>query len=230
MPVIPSDREGAIVFCEQHVPVWTAAPTLIGLTAAQCTSLDNATKAARLGLNVALAARQTSKTRTSDYYNLTGTMRNLAADLVRAIKNFAELNNNPNVYTLAQIPPPAAPTTNPPPGQPNSFKVELEATGAVTLRWKSTNSSSSSGSLFTVVRRIGSDPAAPFTNIGGTSSKVFTDDTLPLGTMTATYLVIPSRNGDVGTSSDQLTVQFGVGAGGGQQVLSVTGGGMGMAA
>ena len=52
-----------------------------------------------------------------------------------------------------------------------------------------------------------------FAAIGGTSAKVFTDDSIPLGTGTVSYIVTPRRSGVTGTPSDIITVQFGVGGG-----------------
>ena len=43
MSVLPVNLNDQIIFCEAHAPVWTAAPTTIGLTAGQCTTLTSLT-------------------------------------------------------------------------------------------------------------------------------------------------------------------------------------------
>lgn len=211
MSVVPQAKLEMIQFCEAHVPVWTAAPpTNIGLTAAQCTALDLVTKAARAKFNAAEAARNASKAATVIYDDACDSLRDNVGLLVKAIKLYADNQSNPDpVYAAAQIPPPAAPVANPPPGQPTNFKFELEPGGLLTFRWKSTNSSGSTGAYFAIARRLG--PEGPFVNIGGTSAKVFTDDSIPFGVNSVTYIVTPKRTGVAGTPSDMVSVQFGVG-------------------
>lgn len=217
MSVVPQAKIDLIQFCELHVPVWTAAPAAIGLTAGQCTALDNATKAARLKFTQAEAARSASKAATVNYDDACGTLRDTVSLLVKAIKLYADNQANPDpVYAAAQIPAPASPVTNPPPGQPTNFKFEIEPGGLLTFRWKSTNSSGSTGAYFAVARRLG--PEGAFTAVGGSTSKVFTDDSIPFGVNSVTYIVTPRRSGQSGTPSDMITVQFGVGG----QTFTVT--------
>lgn len=217
MAVLPPNKIDLIQFCEAHVPIWSAAPTSIGLNAAQCTALDNATKAARLKFNAAETARNASKAATVNYDDSCAILRDVVGLMVKAIKLYADNQANPDpVYAAAQIPAPASPTTNPPPGQPTNFKFEIEPGGLLTFRWKSTNSSGSTGANFSVARRLG--PDGPFSVIGGSSAKVFTDDSIPFGVNSVTYIVTPRRNGQTGAPSDMLTVQFGVGG----QTFTVT--------
>ena len=53
MSILPPNLNDQIIFCEAHAPVWTAAPTTIGLTAAQCTALTANTSKARGSFNAA---------------------------------------------------------------------------------------------------------------------------------------------------------------------------------
>lgn len=212
MGVIPPSKADLLTFCEAHVPVWIAAPTSIGLTAAQATSFDAATKLMRNKQIAAETARNASKAATLTYDDATDALRDLVGLLVKTIKLYADNNANPEaVYAAAQIPAPSAPTPNPPPGQPTNFKFELESGGLLTMRWKSENSAASGGAYFSVARRFGGEGL--FTMIGGTSAKVFTDDSIPLGAGSVSYIVTPRRSGVAGTPSDLITVQFGVGGG-----------------
>lgn len=216
MGVVPSKDLEAIQFFESHVPVWQANAVAIGLTAAMVTGLDNAAKAARGSYTAQQNAREAAKAATTALHNNVTNLRGVGGDLIKTIKAFADTTNNPAVYATAQIPPPAPPTPLPPPGQPTGFEVQLTGSGAIFLKWKSTNSSASSGAFFTVKRKLAGE--GQFTLVGGTGSKSFVDDGVPFGASSVTYLVQGFRGTEPGAESEQLTVQFGVGGGGQAQV------------
>lgn len=218
MSVIPPNQQAAIQFCESHTPVWTTAPTTIGLTAAQVTALDTLTKAARNAFTAAQNARQASKAATTTLDAAVRSMRLQAADLVRVVKGFAELQVNPApVYAAAQIPAPAAPTPLPAPGKPNKVGVNLEADGSITLSWESINAGASTGAFFTISRKLPGQAA--FASIGGAPGGTresrrasFTDATVPASAASAgvQYIITGQRGTNAGESSDAVIVQFGV--------------------
>lgn len=230
MAVLPESKLEQIQFCESHIPVWSANAAAIGLTAAQVTSLQTLTTTARSSYSSSQSTRQAAKGATTTFHNNTSAMRKAAADLIALIKAFAESKNDPNVYGIAQIPPPSPPTPSTPPGQPFNFGVAVEPTGALTLSWESENSAASSGGFFTVQRRLGA--GGGYFTIGGTPGvggggrrTSFTDDTLPAGTPTVSYIVIPKRGTQTGTPGEAVNITFGVGGG-----TSVTGASLSMAA
>jgi hypothetical protein len=230
MSVLPATKLEQIQFCETHNPIWAAQGAAIGLTSAQVAGLVTLTTAARASYSAAQAARQASKGATTTFHNNTQSMRNVAADLIAVIKAYAESKNDPNIYAIAQIPPPAPPTPATPPTQPTAFAVILEPSGALTLSWESENSAASTGGFFTVQRRLGA--GGFYQTIGGTPGvggggrrNTFTDDTLPSGTPTLSYIVTPKRGTLTGTPSEAVNITFGVGGG-----LSVTGGSLAIAA
>ena len=153
-----------------------------------------------------------AKTATNSFHDNVELMRDAGADIIRQIRTQAEVTNNPNVYNLAQVPPPAPPMPAPLPGQPTNFSVGLTGSGGILLTWKSTNSSPSTGAYFTVRRRLAGENT--FTVAGGTGSKSFLDDTVPFGTNMVTYLVQGFKGQAAGPESEQLTVQFGMGGSG----------------
>lgn len=216
MAVLPASKIDLIQFCESHWPVWQSNATAIGLTAAQVVAFKNQTEAARSKFTNAEAARLESKAATVSLNDTVSDLRGDAADLIRFVKAFADASPSPAaVYALAQIPPPSPRVPATPPGKPKDFAVALNTDGSITIRWKSENSAPSGGAFFSVFRRIG--PAgSPFALVGNTGGRVFTDDTLVLGTTQATYIVQGFRGQEDGEASDQLTVQFGVGAGPGE--------------
>jgi hypothetical protein len=217
MSVLPQNQNDAIIFCEAHNPVWSAAPTTIGLTAAQCTALTTATTTARKNFNDSQSAREASKAATTTLHKGVGIMRDQAAALIAQIKAFAELQTNPAaVYAAAQIPPPAAPTVLPAPGKPTNFEVVLNSDGSVTLSWESTDASASSGAFFAVSRKLPGQGG--FVGVGGASGSTsenrrpfFTDATVPAtaASQGAQYIVQGFRGTRMGDASDAITVQFG---------------------
>ena len=229
MGTLPNGRVQQIEFCESHWPVWIAAPATIGLTAAQVTAFKALTETARAKYQGAISAREASKSATDSYHQTEDDMAAAAGALINTIRAFAEQTANPGVYASAQIPPPAKPAPQSPPSTPTDVRITLEPGGAVTLKWKSRNAS---GAYFSIARRIGNASASnPFTVIGNSQRKTFTDNTLPLGSTNATYNIQGIRGERAGDASEPVLVQFGTsGAGGSLTIAGVTGGKLSMAA
>lgn len=227
MPVLPDKDLEKIQFCEDHIPVWTLAPTSIGLTAARVTQLANETTAAREAYNKAQAQRQAARAATQNFQNSLSEMKGTVADMIRSIKSFAASSANPGaVYTAAEIPEPLPPAPRPEPGAPENVTVGLNSDGSITLRWKAKNASPTSGAVFTVSRRIGSD--GTFARIGPAQGGPrggfeFTDDTLPLGTTQVSYIMRGQRGTQMGQAGPAVVLQFGVGGGGGLAFTSIQG-------
>ena len=215
MGIVPQNRLGKVEFYESHVPVWETAPTTIGLTAAQVTALNTATENARKAYEAHVSAQQAAKAATNDFYDYVRLMHNApgkGADMIEAIKQYAQTTNNPLVYGLAQIPPPATPGTTPPPGTPSNFTVGLLPIGAVELKWKCANPEGTNGTIYEVKR------GGQF--IGATGVKTFIDETLTSASP-VTYQVTAVRSTARGVTA-QFTVTFGTG-GGGFAITSVQG-------
>jgi hypothetical protein len=240
MNVIPDGKLEQIVFSEQHYPVWEGSFAAIGLSSQTVLAIKNATSQARASYDAAGAARQASKGATTQSNNDIGSMRELVAEAVKAIRLFAETTDNPNVYAKAEIPPPAPPTPARPPTQPVEMRAVIDPTGSLTLNWKvgpvpagQNLDASTSGVLYLIKRRLAGQ--ATFTFVGaaeparsgvrGVSS--FTDEQLPAGSNNVQYTVQGRRSvggggtgGLLGPESAVFTVMIGTGAGGG---LAVTG-------
>jgi hypothetical protein len=228
MGVVPDTRLGKIEFYELHALAggpWAANAAAIGLTPAAVTTLGTLTAQARAAFNAAEAARQAAKAATQNFYDKVRAMHSgpgAGADMIEAIKNYAQTKNDPNVYTLAQIPPPATPGVTPPPGTPFDFTVGLLQNGALELKWKCNNPSGTQGTIYEVKRQL---PGGTMQFIGASGVKSFTDDTLPGGggASPATYQVTAVRSTSRGNPA-QFTVNFGIG-GPGLTIASVVEGG-----
>lgn len=238
MSVLPDSTLEAIEFCEQHWPVWELDPAAVGLLPATILSIKAATVDARAKYELALAARQASKAATGTLHNYEDVMRGLTTIAIQTIRLYAESTNDPNVFDLAQIPPPAAPTAALPPTAPIQIRASIEPTGALTLAWKAgptppspingqNYDSSTSRVVYTILRKI-NDQAA-FAPVGtqnaarsgkrGTTS--WTDSTLPRGAENIQYTVVGQRTGVSipGLMSEVFSVVLGVGGGGGLAIL-----------
>src|SRR5688572_3148995 len=102
-------------------------------------------------------------------------------------------------------------------GTPTDCKVSLEATGAVTLKWKCA-SPRATGMVYQVFRRIGE---GEFDYLGGTGEKKITDNTLPMGSSQVVYQIQAVRSTATGPWA-QFNVNFGTTSSGAMMVQSVT--------
>ena len=131
MAILPESRLGRVEFFEAHIAAWVAGAgaNTIGLTAAQTTALNAKITAARTAYNAMIVAREASKAATQAFYNAEAALSDNGAALLATIKAFAETTANPNVYVLAQIPPPAQPSPAGAPTNPTDLGAFLENDG-----------------------------------------------------------------------------------------------------
>ncbi len=214
MSTVPNSLIGQLTFYEEHIPVWTAAPTAIGLTAAQCTQLAAAITAARNQFNLAQSVRSAAKSQTITMHQKFDAMNEQGADLIRIIRAFANVQNDPTVYTKAEIPPPPTPSPVPAPGTPTNFRVALNPDGQIVLTWKCENPTGSQGTVYEIKRRVGDPASNPFEFIGNAGRKTFTDSTLAPGAAGGeygvTYRITAVRSTKRGITGI-FTVNFGAG-------------------
>ncbi|MBK7405794.1 MAG: hypothetical protein IPJ41_14530 [Phycisphaerales bacterium] len=128
--------------------------------------------------------------------------------MIDTIKNFAQTTDDPNVYVLAQIPPPAQGGTVPPPGTPFDFRVGLRQDGSVELAWKCNNPAGAGGTVYEILR---SDAGGPMTYVESVGVKKFLDETVPANSGPLTYQITAVRSTLRGSPA-QFTVLFGTSA------------------
>jgi hypothetical protein len=216
MSTYPRERIEFLQWCEAHWPIWAKDPSQIGLTVDQVNAVKNATIAMRGRVTDQTAARAAAKSATEAVVESESATRDVAADAVRFIRAFAISTNDPNVYNLAQIPAPGSAAPLPPPGTPTDFKVELNAEGSITIRWKAAHPEGSYNVVYFVQRKLLTE--TQFRIIGGSGERAYTDDTLPFGVDGATYIVTSQRGSVQSAPSRQLTITFGSGGGRGNGV------------
>ena len=194
MGIVPDTRLGKIQFYEDHLTPWADNAAAIGLDLPEVANLTNLTTAARDAYNAHSAARAAAKSATQAFYDAVAAMHsspNAGSDMIDTIKNYAQSTDDPNVYTLAQIPPPAPPGTVGPPGTPYDFRVALLQNGSVELKWKADNPEGTSGTVYEILR---SDNGGPFVFINTAGKKVFVDTTIPEGVGPMTYEITGIRS------------------------------------
>lgn len=216
MSVLPRSKVELVNFVVNHLPAWSGNLAALGLTSTDAAAIEAALAEAQTTASTMLMKRDEAEFATLADNNASGLLRDLTAGVVAKIKVKAEQTNDPNIYVLAMIPPPAPPSPAPPPAKPAQLRVGLENNGAATLTWKATNPPGGSV-VYQILRRLPSAPEGLFTLIGtaGGRDKKFTDNTLPSGSSGVQYVVTGQRGSVSGEQSDVLTVTFGVAGGGG---------------
>lgn len=209
MSVLPTSRLSRVEFFEAHDPVWTATTGgpgvgTIGLTGAQCTTQTTKTSDARTKYNAMIAAREAAKAATLAFYNSEDAMALNGAGLISVIKAFAESTANPNVYVLAQIPPPSQRQPYGPPTNPSDVNAFLENDGSVTLSWKG---SLFGGQFYSIWRQLFGQ--TEWTQVGTVAAKKFNDALVPAGIISASYQVRGQRGSQSSPGSEPVTVLFG---------------------
>lgn len=205
MTILPKSREQMIAFIEARLDAWAAEPAAIGLTSKQVGDLVAVTAAGRAALdaqtnaiNLKLAATATMRTQTD-------AARDLAGDLIKVIRSFAELSDDPGVFDAALIPAPSPPTPAGAPEQPTELAAALMLPFGLELRWKGSVAKSTH---FAVHRRLPGESV--YDLIGTTRSRRYQDKTLPDAASGVQYYIAAIRDG-VQVNSSSLSVQFGPG-------------------
>jgi hypothetical protein len=206
MATVPNTIIGKIQFFEQHLPVWAADPTAIGLVALELADLTAFTVQARADYETAQLNREIAKASTEDQATSVAAMADFGGDLIKTIRAFAEKTNDPAVYSTALIPPPAPPTPAGPPDKPTNLDAELLSGGGLRLTWKGTLSQNA---FFSVYRKA--EGESVFSLIDSPAEKFFEDMTIPAGANNITYY-IQARRDTFRVDSAWFQVNFGSGA------------------
>lgn len=212
---LPESRLGKIQWFETRTPVWGAEadPTAIGLTSAQVAQITSLTVAARNAYTAAENARAASKVATESFHQAVDAMHAYGADLISAIKSYAETTNNPAVYDMAMVSPPDPRGTANPPAQPYDGRSELLNDGSVRIWWKG---SGPTGTHYLVRRKLDGENA--FTLIADVGEKQFIDQTVPAGIAWVRYSVTAKRGEVQSPPGEQIVVQFGASDHSGQEL------------
>jgi hypothetical protein len=208
MSLVPDAKSDKITFFQTRLAPWSDHASEIGTTPEAVTDLMDKTNNARAALAEQGAAQDTAQAATLKLNLALDAMATAGAAIIGQIRSHASMNGD-GVYSLAQIPPPAAPSPIAAPGKPDRFSFKVDSRGVLFLKWKCANPKGAVGTMYQIWRCIGID--GEFVYIGGSGTKSFIDDTLPAGTATLTYRVQAIRSTKAGASAT-FNVNFGVNA------------------
>ncbi|MEM7623616.1 MAG: hypothetical protein AAF235_10500 [Planctomycetota bacterium] len=205
--MIPNSILGSIEFFEQRLVDWANNPETIGLTAAQVNDMITRTTASRQAYAAAQQIRQQSHNATATQRLAVSDMNSYGADLIAAIRSFAELQADPNaVFVAAEINPPTpAGTPLPPPVPATDVVANLQQSGAVLVSWKGTVAN---GTFYDVYRRLEGEPG--FRSLGSSATRSFEDTTVPAGTTQVSYYTVARRDAFTSAESQQAVLRFGM--------------------
>jgi hypothetical protein len=209
MRLVPKDINGAIDFFNVHAQFWAQDPGAIGTTPERVAELQARVAAAR---EAHLAQRQMQDAARSATIRLQlalDEMKDLGTTIVQEVRAKAAVDG-PEIFVDASLPLPRKGSPIGEPGTPKNFSFQLDAIGALMLKWDCDHPRGAVGTMYRISRRIGWN--GPFTFIGLCGKKSFNDDTLPAGVAMATYEIVAYRSTKTG-SAGVFMVCFG-GAGG----------------
>ncbi len=223
MAVLPTTRVAKIEYFESHIAQWLANSAAIGVQPSSLASLQALVTAARAAFNAQQTQLAAAKAATASFYVKTDDMAELGSDLIKTIKAYAETTNNPNVYALAAIPAPAAPTPAGAPTAPTALDATMNADGTITLKWKGVLAARQ---FFSIWRQLPGQNSP--TQIGSIAAKSFIDTSVPRGLTQVVYSVRAHRDTLVSEPSDNIVVYFGaIGSGTGGNGESAVAGSIG---
>lgn len=210
--VIPTTKSEQLEFFEQRAPIWEANAAQLNLSVERTAELTALTTAARTAFNNAAAKRAQAKSATADQNDALSAMTGLGAELIKTIRTTAELENNPSLYGIAQIPAPKDPAPIPP-VEASNVAFDLLNDGSLELTWKG---SVSTGTTYIVRRAItptGGNQQA-YQDIAFADGKRFVDSTIPAGTERVSYVVRAKKGETVTPGTVPITVRFAIGGNG----------------
>jgi hypothetical protein len=206
---LPSRLPELVAWGAAHAPIFVSSASQIGLTSAQAVAFSELVDELQGAVEAANAAREASKAATLNQNDTADAFRALAGAYVNLIKAFAQVTDNPKVYTIAQISPDAPPSPAPAPVPPQEFTAGVNTSGSITLKWKVAQPAGVTGVSYLVKRRVNGS-AGEFQFVGTSDGKkTFTDSTLPLGVDRVEYVVTPKRGPVAGADSPAFSIQFG---------------------
>ncbi|UYV11972.1 MAG: hypothetical protein NCW75_11780 [Phycisphaera sp.] len=210
--VIPVKKSEELAFFEQRAPIWEANAAQLNLSIERTAELTALTNAARAAYDQAQSLRSQAKAATSAQNQALTAMHNLGAELIKSIRTTAELENDPSLYGIAQIPEPKDPAPIPP-VEASNLSFDLLNDGALELAW---DGRVSTGTTYIVQRAI--TPAGgsqgTYQDLGFADEKRFVDTTIPAGTERASYVVRAKKGGTITAGTAPITVRFTIGGNG----------------
>jgi len=206
MPLVPQTKTGALNFFQSRLAAWNGDPAAVGLTPQQVTDISAATFAAQDSLIAAQQTYNAARSATAANDSDIAAMRTVGAGVISTVRAFAKATGDAEVYALADIPAPKAPTPAGTPDAPTNTRGSIDSRGAVELRW---NGSLAYHTFFEVYRMFAGQ--SEWTLLASVGTKAFVDVTIPPGSTSAISYYIQARRGELTSEpSAPITVRMGV--------------------
>lgn len=214
--VPPQPKVDQIIWFENHLGAWLAAPTAYGVTAPMVADVETAVLAARKSYEDAQMAKQAAKNATVAQDQNVRTMLVKGRDLVNVMKSFIENSGNTALWAAAGLTPDAERGTAPAPTAPFELRAELDSVGNVIVSWKTSQPRGVSGVIYSVQRSIDGGAFALLDSVG---EKQFIDETVPTSANSISYIIKAKRGNQSSGWSSALTIRFGRVGGGGFAIV-----------
>jgi hypothetical protein len=204
MAVVPNSKYAGSLWANEHIVTFKTNATAIGMTAAQATTFETKANAVTAAITAQGIAQNAAKAATETADAAWADLANYASVCIAAIRAKADAAADPTaVYAAAQIPSPALPSPSGPPTEVSDLSATLQNDGSILCKWKGTVRG---GQFFTVWRKLST---LPWAQIGSTASKTFTDNTLPVGSASATYMIRSHRGNQSSPGCEPVIIVFG---------------------
>lgn len=216
----PRSRRQQTLWLAARIDDWVAHAASLGIDPARASAFAAEVADVKMKMDQAAAARLVARGKTQTFYGAAAEMARTAGGLIKTIRGFAATTGAENIYELARLDPPAAPAPAPAPTMPTRITTDLENDGAITLRWTARNAAPSAGTAFIIYRKLAGESS--YTPVGTTGVRHFTDQTVPAGSPSVTYMMRGLRGDKLGPFSEPVTVHLGkVDVAEGEQELSL---------
>ena len=216
---VPRTQSDRLTWMKTHSDTWQANAATLGLAPTFADAVRDAVKQAREARLAAVQAQEAAVSATLNANTLLAAADRLVAAAIAQIEATAQQAENPlDVYTTAEIAPPASsrkraasanpngPADAPLLGTPSLRSNAIDANGAMTLRWECKNRVRGSV-LYKIERRGINDPSNAWTTIGVAGKRQYVDRSLPYGEAGVYYKITPMAGTREGTANTFLVRQ-----------------------
>lgn len=204
--VVPKSIQGRIAFFNARAQEWLDHAAEIGLTPEQAQRVADLAVEAQQALDLQLALAQSARAATASLNTAVAELMKAGASAIGSIRAFEGSVGGPGVLAAAAIPERRRWSRIGPPPVPERLSLRLQSDGAVAASW---SGRFPPGTFFTIERSLDGLRFAMIWTTAG-RAKRFRDETLPLGSASASYRVLSHRRGHAGVPSQPVSIRFGV--------------------
>jgi hypothetical protein len=206
---VPQEARALYTFASTHAQRWEERFAEIGLTQEQAAQVAGQVPQLREAIRAASAARQAALDATQQMNAIARSLFEAAAGAVRTIRAHADWTNDGTIYGSAGIEPPKVRSRqSAPPSTPTALAATINSMGEVILTWKTKQPRGVSNVTFEIHRAFNND-LSTMKIIDTTAGREFVDSTIPRGTHSVHYILVPKRGAQEGPASDLFSLMLG---------------------